>query len=432
MSFFGLLTRSPNPAPVSPEPLDTLRHVTGQIFYQSGANNRTVPANYLLPHRVYVPTDGFHVEMGGNLPPGVTLPVSVAIQSPDGTVYPATFGGQHTTTLEGATRQRTDKIDVAVPAGSLIGIRIRYGVRSDGKGHPTGGAGWYGIPIIEGDADLTLAGSGAWPYQKDTPWTWDTSQTYVGKNGYGPCRPTAVYGYTAATEAAVLLIGDSITQSGSVSNQYDSYVINNTPVGTYAQRTLEGLSIPHVNSGLWGSIAYKEHPGPTPDIKAFTHVICAHGYNDMNQAASTNNPLQGVLNNIVTEWSWIKAENPDANIYQVTISPNTTSTDGWTTVEGQTPHASGPMRTQFNDWVRDGSPLVGGVATIGAGADAVRAGDVGHPLSGHLDIADEIMSERNSQKFRVDYGALTADGGHPNDQGHILMGRAIEQWAAAL
>lgn len=59
------------------------------------------------------------------------------------------------------------------------------------------------------------------------------------------------------------------------------------------------------------------------------------------------------------------------------------------------------------------------------------AGQEGHPLAGYVEVADTVMSARDSEIFRVDHGALTDDGGHPNETGHRLMRTPMDALVAS-
>ena len=127
--------------------------------------------------------------------------------------------------------------------------------------------------------------------------------------------------------------------------------------------------------------------------------------------------------NAITAWAWNEAEGP--RVWQATVSPSADSTDGWTTLEGQTPRAALPYRQAFNEWLRDGVPLAGGAPAEVGDPDAVRAGEDGHLVAGIIDQAAQVESEPGSGILRVDHGPLTSDGGHPNATGHGLMAAAL-------
>ena len=89
-------------------------------------------------------------------------------------------------------------------------------------------------------------------------------------------------------------------------------------------------------------------------------------------------------------------------IYQTTITPRTTSTDSWTTVNNQTTtnvtHEA--ERVTLNAWIR-----------------ANTAG-----ISGFFEVADVVESARDSGRWKA---GATADGIHPTDAMHTTMAAAI-------
>ena len=104
-------------------------------------------------------------------------------------------------------------------------------------------------------------------------------------------------------------------------------------------------------------------------------------------------------------------------VSQATFKPYTSSTDGWVTVENQTPGGVNPTRLAWNAWLRDGAPLIAGAAAATGTTDpaAVRVGSAGHPLDAVLEVADALESSRDSGVWTPGY---TSDGLHPNPTGH--------------
>ncbi len=82
---------------------------------------------------------------------------------------------------------------------------------------------------------------------------------------------------------------------------------------------------------------------------------------------------------------------------------------------------------------RDGLPLdTSTLAPVAAGTSpALRSGQAGHPIAAWIDTAATVESSLNSGKWRVDLGALTTDGAHPNATGHGLVAAALTVTAAS-
>lgn len=118
----------------------------------------------------------------------------------------------------------------------------------------------------------------------------------------------------------------------------------------------------------------------------------------VNDSADTLATIQA---NMIHIWTLFTSRG--VRVVQTTITPlTTTSSDGWATVANQTVNAAdSTKRTPLDDWLRAGAPMLNGVATTAGTPGAVTMGQVGHPLSAILEIADVVESARNSGKFRV-------------------------------
>jgi hypothetical protein len=123
--------------------------------------------------------------------------------------------------------------------------------------------------------------------------------------------------------------------------------------------------------------------------------ICEYGRNDL--PVDTLAVFQA---NLIQFWRMLAAVSGRG--YQTTLPPNSTSTDEWSTLSGQTADTGlyGTQRVQFNAWLRDGAPISNGVA-VAVGAAGIRAGQAGHPLKGYLEVADAVESARDSGKFKA-------------------------------
>ena len=143
---------------------------------------------------------------------------------------------------------------------------------------------------------------------------------------------------------------------------------------------------------------------PPAILAGATHAFGNFGANDFPQTR----PLLGFQREAIRFWQWLSVNG--IKYWQCTLTPYSSSTDGWGTVENQTPHAQDARRTGFNDWIRDGAPLTG-TEPDPAG---IRIGHPDHPLGGYIEAADIAESSRNSGVWTVDpvYGAAPTDGQH--------------------
>lgn len=120
----------------------------------------------------------------------------------------------------------------------------------------------------------------------------------------------------------------------------------------------------------------------------------------------------------------------------MTLHPYTNSTDGWTTLEGQSKQMTTQedVRVARNEWLRDGAPLFPDDTPAPTGSTdttVIRTGDPGHPLVDLIDQADWCESSRNSGLWRVDGGAWTSDGTHLSGRGVAGMAEQATAWLAA-
>jgi hypothetical protein len=133
-----------------------------------------------------------------------------------------------------------------------------------------------------------------------------------------------------------------------------------------------------------------------------TRSLCEFGVNDLANAQ----PLATVQASLIAQW---KAHyNETGRVYQTTITPETTSTDGWATTTNQTKASWDSVRVSLNAWIRAGGPVdgSGNPAAIGSGTPF---------LTGVIDLADQVESARDSGIWKAGW---TSDGIHPNVTGN--------------
>lgn len=188
-------------------------------------------------------------------------------------------------------------------------------------------------------------------------------------------------------------------------------------------------NIPFVNLCTSGDALSSGFALRQPLLQGATDVLSNYGTNDINGGA-TLATFQGLFITFCTN-----AAAYGARVWQTTIPPKTASTDTWATAANQTPYSHETVRTGFNDWLRDGAPILSGtaVATGSSAAGTLRAGQVGHPLTGYFDAADAVEVDatgtftRNGGRWNVGY-VYTGDsqGIHPSSAGHAAMALAID------
>lgn len=332
-----------------------------------------------------------------------TITIRAAIEVGNGgTIYPLTFNGRRDAAIDGGGFATSDPLPIEVPAGQVIYHRVYVT-----------GTGWYAnrVAFVSGyggftsGSDLTSAGSAAIA---------DSSGNYYG--------PHAVTGTPApgADRAQVFIAGDSITAgqgdpAGLAGVRVSGGVL--TAGGGWVPRALAG-KVGFINTSIPSDrtvnyVAAAGHFRRARLLGAASHVICAYGRNDLPITS-----LAALKANLVTAWKFLGQRG--AKVYQTTITPQNSSTDGWTSITGQsiaTPTTVEAARVDLNTWLRAGAPVDGSLVPVAVGtAGALVAGTAGHPLSVWsptspiIELADVVETARNSGIWKVGNPAAVTDG----------------------
>lgn len=319
-------------------------------------------------------------------PAAMTLRVGVELAG--GAILPVKFASADTVTIAPGGGARSDLLYIDGKAGDVFYVRVTATMATGTTYVFTGVAdpnyGYAFGPVQDNSRSGTNYAGGANP-------------------AVGPVRvlgrPTA-----GAVKRAVGLVGDSITQGAN--HDTDAYK------GPFAL-ALDTQKVPYVKIAKGGETAQAFASLAVSSrrlalIAGCTDAICQYGTNDL-----TTRSLALFQADLITIWQ--RLIRTGVRVRQTTITPRTTSTDSFATPGGQTPVAGftvGGVRQQFNDWLRDGAPMLNGaaVATGSSAAGTLRAGATGHPLVGFIDVADAVESARNSGVWKASY---TNDGIHP-------------------
>lgn len=180
--------------------------------------------------------------------------------------------------------------------------------------------------------------------------TLNAAYTYVNGAGGGPQYPYAIVGRT--TKPSVLCIGDSRVQGGG-----DTPSSGAGAIGELA-RSIDVSGIAYSNVGASGD-SYGSFISGTPGQNGqninrialgnyASHIFFNYGVNDVIAAAS----LPTLQANARTAWALF----PGKKIMHITIPPRTASSDGWTTLAGQSAVANFPIngtgvRDSYNAWL---------------------------------------------------------------------------------
>lgn len=405
VTVWGAAPVQPDPTPgPAPEVDVSAMTVTRQVlpntalqvggFYPSAGTAQT----YELTQKFAVDADTLVASVDASKDSG-TLTLTI-----NGTTHRATFGGSPKFTATGNVRPVfADPIKATVRAGDTVVTRLY--LEATAEQHRSSKALDTSTSRF-GPGDLTA-----------------TSDGYtVRGNGNLP----TIVSMTARTypkSVAVLLLGDSIMESGSGS-----------PTGY--TRAVQAAGWAMLNAARWGGGSPRMDEGLIGLLDKFTHVLDQYGFNDL-----TKTSLSGVMAAKLAEWNWLLTANPALKITCCTVTPASDTTDNRTTLAGQTPWKEpvidGLSRHErvkgYNNWLRDGAPILNGVATPGTTDPAAkRAGQGGHPLAGWVEVADAVESSRDSGIFRVDKGSISSDGAHMNSAGGDLIYTPVYAWAKTL
>lgn len=334
------------------------------------------------------------------------ITVKASIEYPTGVLFPVTFNGQTSVTIQPGATVISDPIGIDIAKGTNFWTRTYVSVTS-GQRFPRGG---YATHASRAEGHNYSSGGG-------TDVTVSGAAPTTGTNEY-VYGPSTVLGLPAdGGKAVIAAIGDSIVagtgdvdQTGWVSrllgNNYSHQKVA-YPSESMIQWVTNNKIYCHRRASLLARVGV-------------THVIAEHIVNDLG--ASSIGTLQ---NNAYGYWKFLSRI---GKVYATTCTPITTSTDSWATVGNQTADTAlkEPRRLAWNAWVRDGAPMnsSGAAQAVGAtGGSVLRAGDTGHPLAGYIEVADAVESARDSGKWKASY---TADGTHPNTTGATAIAASID------
>ena len=298
-------------------------------------------------------------------------------------VYPVYFKGARSVVIEPGGMAISDPMGVDIAAATLFYTRTFVSVGGAGQTWPLTAAGGTLSGFNEGNTagapgtDLTNVGSGA--------------VTTVTAGGYGP---VAILGNQENLLPSLALIGDSITRG---TNTVRDSVGNQGYPAMWAQNKVNGYL--NLGKGSWrcnydGILERRRRRLGLLQACNITHALLQSGINDVTNGRS-NAQIQADMLAIANALVGIGVKP-----YIATITPSSTSTDGWVTVVNQTTHANNAVRVANNNWRR----------TLPA------------PFKGLVEVADLAESARDSGLWKASY---TGDGLHPLVGGAAAIAAAL-------
>jgi lysophospholipase L1-like esterase len=325
----------------------------------------------------------------------ITIRASVEI---GGVIYRLTFGGKIETVIDPGGMVVTDPLPLEVAAGTKIYSRTYVsGTTYFGNHVSFFGQNQGGWAL----GDLTAPGAAA----------------IADAAGY-TYTPFAILGTPSAGKSVqqIIAAGDSIASGQGDASGFAGWTGSGT--GGFITRALHGL-VGFINTAVPGDncanyVANAGHFRRARFIGAATHAICEYGRNDLNLV-----PLATVQANLILAWKLFARRG--VPVFQTTITPQTSSTDGFTTQAGQVADNAGGTevnRVTLNNWLRAGAPIsstTGQAVAVGT-ANAIVAGSPTHPLSVYsaaspvIEVADLAESSRNSGKWKTPNARAFEDG----------------------
>lgn len=320
--------------------------------------------------------------------PGNSITVTSSIELADGSFLPVNFAGVRAVVIASGSYALSDPVTLDLPKGTAIRSRTYVTVTSGGK-FPRSHKGSY-VGTMGDGAEIGASGT-------------VTDKTLVAGNlasasaidMYGP---TAIIGKGPSVwdVPSIGLLGDSIQWGqGSESN---TRVTQSGP--GFGQIALNN-QFNFINVGDPGDRATTTNVRANHSLRwlflqGSTHVISNFGVNDLSNGVT----LADYQAAVIGIWNQLGARG--AKVWQTTITPVTTSTDGWLTAANQTAGSFGAINPG-NLWYRDGAPMLNGaaVATGSNAAGTVRAGQAGHPLTGVFDVAAQVTTTDGKWKDAV-------------------------------
>lgn len=318
-----------------------------------------------------------------------------------GTIYPLTVNGNRTFTVDQGGVVITDPLGVEVSAGTTIFARTYV----SGATAPYRTVSNY----------AAVSGGGGFVSTTNSAYSGTINDAGGAQHG-----PTGLLGTPADhTKPCVAILGDSIVCSEQGNVHASSAT---TRFSGYLERALATANAGFLNlatSGDYAQLFASNHRRRSAIIAGVTHALCNYGSNDIYAGSRTLAQVQADLITI-----WVACSRRGAKTFQATITPRTTSTDGWATLAGQTITTGNAVRLTVNAWIRDGSPLnpttlaaqAVGTATS---ATCVRAGVTGHPLSaagvsgpsslGYFEAANLVETAQDSG-YWITNGRQVSDG----------------------
>lgn len=308
----------------------------------------------------------------------------------NGAFYPCTFAGRTNTTINPGCQIVSDPIGLLLPAGAVVYYRTYVSVAGGGQWPVSRRA----VTALGEGANANVSGgsSGA-----DLAFGAGAMAGNMLQNLY---HPLAMVGDTGGARA-IGYLADSIGVGANDSSTSD---------GAYSgpfERAFAG-QIAWVSNGRSSAMVtdflgrHRNRMAHFPQY--ISSVVNELGSNDLYSGAATSlEAMQSLLRGL-----WRQFLLRRLPVWQTTITPRATSSNGYADAAGQTiiSPTVNALRVQVNDWL--------------------QASWRNEGLAGLIDFADSVESGRNSGLWRTDLGVLChSDGIHPIAAGNQRLADTI-------
>lgn len=304
--------------------------------YSSGANQS---ATYRTRHFILSDVGAASIRLrfanrvaplGVEAVPPDTVTYKCAVEY-EGATYPVTVGNSRAWSLAGGAEVDSDVVGLRLPAGAGLWCRTMVSVDVLGKKWPTGPT-----------ALLGAAGEGLFANSDAVD-----AVTVPGTTGAGWVGPLVIAAPLAAGRAVVALLGSS-TIAGVGDTAESPTFENGWAARAFANdASVVKIGIPSDTANNWASLTGSYYRRQQIVNSGVTHVLTQLGQNDVLDAGLT---VEQIKSRLTTFWNQI--DGLGLPIIACTFTPKTSSSDGWTTVVGQTPHASNANRQEINMWLK--------------------------------------------------------------------------------
>jgi lysophospholipase L1-like esterase len=387
----------------SQRPANTIRHPTSDLFWggfvlTDHADNPTTPrfdkggfsrvacTVTSAGNSLRLVYGNFYYDHGDH-PGGDAIRIRASIEYPSGHYILAHFDGEDSTrqaTVPPGRYLVTEAIQVSVRQGEIVWVNTNVA--------PTSGGPYYvGNGVSPNRGEVSVRNTTHDFTKSPAPPVLMAGIDFV-------FSPLAVVGNPSGRPPkTVAVMGDSIAAgAGDINYGVNGYAIRGWPLRAlhqkvgyvYLARTGEGFA------DIVGQRARYRF-----ELLEHQHAaLVEYGRNDMGDG------LSRIQRNAIAIWSEVEARG--LQVFQTTITCQTSSTDWWISLENQS--VSSPWneatRLAFNDWLRSGAPILasGDPVTPGSAVPgALVIGESGHPVSGLIDNCDVVESARGSGLWRV-------------------------------